>query len=92
MLVSFVAALTDKAILEVLMERINAIMTSEYPDVTKKARMHMPRRLEEHHMDMWRLAVPKDVAGVLMSIYESLTDSVYCKVLLAKRLLLVCYY
>jgi hypothetical protein len=49
----------------------------------------MRRRQEEHHTDMWRLAIPKDVAGVLMSVYESLTDSVCCKVLLAKRLLLL---
>jgi hypothetical protein len=86
---SFVVALTDKALLEVLMERINAIMTLEYPDVTKRAHMFMRRRLEEHHMDLWLLIVPKDIATVLMTIYESLTDSVCSKVLLAKRLLLV---
>ncbi|CAO3683060.1 unnamed protein product [Umbelopsis ramanniana] len=88
-LVSLVVALTDKGLLEFLMDRINAIMTLEYPDVTKKARMHMRRRLEEHHMDIWLLVVPKDIAVVLMSIYESLAGSVCSKVLLAKRLLLV---
>jgi len=40
-------------------------------------------------MDIWLSVVPKDIAGVLISIYESLTDSVCSKVLLAKRLLLV---
>lgn len=89
MLDSLNVVLTDKGLLEVLMERINAIMTLEYPDVPKKAHMYMHRRREEHNMDAWSLIVPNDIASVLMSIYESLTDSVCSKVLLAKRLLLV---
>ena len=54
MLVSLAVAMTDKGILEVLMDRINAFMTLEYPDVPKKARMYMRRRQEEHHMDVDR--------------------------------------
>lgn len=88
MLVSLVVAITDKGILEVLMDKINAFMASEYPDVTKKAHISMRRRREQHHMDIWYLFIPKDIASVLMGIYESLTDALCCKVIFAKRLLL----
>jgi hypothetical protein len=88
-LVSLVIAITDKGLLEVLMERINAILTLEYPDAKGKVCIYMQRRRKEHHKDIWRLVVPKNIASVLMTIYESLTDSVCSKVLLAKRLLLV---
>lgn len=76
--------LTDNGLLEVLMEKINAIMALDHPNVAKKAHVWKHRRLEEHHMDIWFLFLPKDVASVLITIYESLTDAPCSKALLAK--------
>ncbi|KAG2173957.1 hypothetical protein INT44_000070 [Umbelopsis vinacea] len=79
--------LTDKLLLEKLMEKINKLMDSQYLDVKKMAYMRVDNKRKEHYMDLWYLIVPKEVTTILLTIYESLTDDICEKARYAKRLL-----
>ncbi|CAO3676387.1 unnamed protein product [Umbelopsis vinacea] len=81
--------LTDKLLLQELMERINSFMTLQYPDVKPVVTISMKSRKKEHWMDQWSMIVPKDVSAKLIEVYESSTDDICEKAAYAKRLLSV---